>query len=245
MLRTRIAIEDFTRSVAAANDHQDLSGLLQEMTRRMGFTRFALTHHNQAPAIRLSTYPDDWIAYFDRHRFGLSDPIHRASYRTGAGFRWNRISEFIDLTAADEQVFALARRHDLADGFTVPFTIIGEAHGSCSFAVGRGRTIAHDVLPLAQLVGIVAFEGARRIQARRTGRLEHPPQLTVRQRDCLLWTGRGKTAWETSRILGISQETVVQHLKQALGRYGVRKRTILLILALLDGTLSFADIVER
>lgn len=245
MLRTRIAIEEFTRSVAAANDHQELSRILHDMTLRMGFNRFALTHHTQEPAIRLSTYPDDWVDYFDRNRFSLSDPIHRASYRTGAGFRWNRLSDFIALTPADERVFELARRHDLVDGFTIPFSVVGEPHGSCSFAVGHGRTIAHDVLPLAQLVGIVAFEGARRIEARRTGRLAPPPRLTVRQRDCLLWTGRGKTAWETSRILGISQETVVQHLKQALGRYGVRKRTILLILALLDGTLSFADIVGR
>lgn len=245
MLRMRVAIEEFTRSVGAANDNQDLSGLLDEMTRRMGFTRFALTHHSQKPAIRLSTYPDDWIAYFDRNRCGMSDPIHRATYRTGAGFRWGRISDFIELTPEDDQVLELARRHDLADGFTVPFNVVGEPHGSCSFVVGADRTIANDVLPLAQLVGIAAFEGARRILAKQGCRSGHLPRLTDRQRDCLIWTARGKTAWEISRILGISQETVVLHLKQALERYGVRKRTILLILALFDGTISFADIFGR
>jgi LuxR family quorum-sensing system transcriptional regulator CciR len=75
--------------------------------------------------------------------------------------------------------------------------------------------------------------------------LERPaPGLTERQRDCLLWAARGKSDWEISRILGISRETVIQHLKQARERYGVGKRTLLAVHALFDGTISFLDIVK-
>ena len=75
--------------------------------------------------------------------------------------------------------------------------------------------------------------------------LERPaPGLTDRQRDCLLWAARGKSDWEISRILGISRETVIQHLKQARERYGVGKRTLLAVHALFDGTISFLDIVK-
>jgi DNA-binding CsgD family transcriptional regulator len=70
-----------------------------------------------------------------------------------------------------------------------------------------------------------------------------PPRLTDRQRDCLLWVGRGKTDWEISRILNISQETVDRHLKNARERYGVSKRTSVVIRALFDGTLSFSDVL--
>jgi LuxR family quorum-sensing system transcriptional regulator CciR len=70
------------------------------------------------------------------------------------------------------------------------------------------------------------------------------PGLTDRQRDCLLWAARGKSDWEISRILGISHETVIQHLKQARERYGVGKRTLLAVHALFDGTISFLDIVK-
>lgn len=70
-------------------------------------------------------------------------------------------------------------------------------------------------------------------------------RLTDRQRDCLIWVARGKGDWETSIILGISKETVAQHISEACERYGVRKRTSLMIHALFDGTISFADIARR
>ena len=74
---------------------------------------------------------------------------------------------------------------------------------------------------------------------------EPHPVITDRQRDCLVWVARGKSDWEISRIIGISPETVVRHVKQARERYGVEKRTSLLIRTLFDGTISFTDIFRR
>src|SRR3546814_8462514 len=98
-------------------------------------------------------------------------------------------------------------------------------------------------LPLAQLVGIFAFERARSYSGIRAFE-KSQPRLTDRQRDCLLWVGRGKTDWETGRILGITEDTVDRHLTNARERYGVPKRTMLLVRALFDGTLSFSDILS-
>ena len=90
------------------------------------------------------------------------------------------------------------------------------------------------------------FEGARRLWAMRGG-LQMPPRpiLTDRQRDCVLWVARGKSDWEISQILGVGEETVARHIKQACERYGVNKRTYLVILTLFDGTLTFSDIFRR
>lgn len=238
-------VEEYMRSVGAANDGEELAAVLADMTRHMGFARFALTHHAQHPPIRMSNYPEEWVDYFDRNRLGPSDPVHRASHGTGAGFCWSQLSDLIELTAADQQLLERARRHGLTDGFTIPFNIVGEAHGSCSFAVGPGALMPGDALPLAQYAGTIAFEGARRFGTECAGPPDPRPRLTDRQRDCLIWAARGKTAWETARILGISQETVIQHLKQAQRRYGVQKQSSLLIRALFDGTISFADIYAR
>ncbi|RSU59601.1 helix-turn-helix transcriptional regulator [Sphingomonas koreensis] len=71
------------------------------------------------------------------------------------------------------------------------------------------------------------------------------PRLTDSQRDCLIRSARGDTAWESACILGIREETVVRHLKQARDRYGVEKQTSLLIRALFDGIICFADIFRR
>jgi LuxR family quorum-sensing system transcriptional regulator CciR len=69
--------------------------------------------------------------------------------------------------------------------------------------------------------------------------------LTDRQRDCVIWAARGKSDWEISRILGLSEDTVTEYLKRARQRYGVSKRTMLAVHALFDGAISFADVLKR
>lgn len=246
----RAEVECFLNAIALAGDIGALSMILDEMTGRLGFAHFALTHHaniHDAPhaIIRLHNYPAAWVDYFDEHRLGLSDPVHRASHRTSAGFRWNAVPELIQMTPGDHKLLGLAHEHGLADGFTVPANVVGEATGSCSFAIAPGRDLPTDRLQWAQLAGIAAFEGARRIWLAAAGPPGPRPRLTDRQRDCLIWAARGKTAWESARILGISEETVVRHLKQARDRYGVEKQTSLLIRALFDGIISFSDIFGR
>lgn len=56
---------------------------------------------------------------------------------------------------------------------------------------------------------------------------------------------RGKSDWEIGQILGVSHETVIQHLKQARERYGVGKRTLLAIHALFDGGIGFLEVLRR
>jgi LuxR family quorum-sensing system transcriptional regulator CciR len=60
-----------------------------------------------------------------------------------------------------------------------------------------------------------------------------------------MWAARGKSDWEISRILGISQDTVIEHLRHARERYGVGKRTPLAIHALFDGTIGFLDVLRH
>jgi LuxR family quorum-sensing system transcriptional regulator CciR len=241
-------IDRFVRDLRLVESEEQLSSLLESISLELGFAFFALTHHvdiRQAPqpAIRLATYPAEWVDYFDGQRLGPSDPVHRASHLTSVGFAWSEVPAMIPLTRRDRDILDRARLAGIGDGFTIPAHVPGESHGSCSFATRRGEPIEADALPRAQLVGAFAFEAARRLWKIRA--VDKPvPGLTDRQRDCLLWAARGKSDWEISRILGISHETVIQHLKQARERYGVGKRTLLAVHALFDGTISFLDIVK-
>ncbi len=45
--------------------------------------------------------------------------------------------------------------------------------------------------------------------------------LTNREKECLCWTSKGKTAWEIGTILGIFQSTVVTHLNGGRAKFGV------------------------
>lgn len=248
------ALARLTAFAAGPGSPADLEDVLGEITATMGYDYFALTHHVDLKAapnstIRLHNYPPRWADYFDRHGLAAADPIHRASQQTAVGFAWHHVPRMIPLTVQDRQILARAAEHGIGAGITIPANVPGEATGSCSFAMTAGQAAPPHNLPLAQLVGAFAFEAARRVwQVRPSARDKTPgagSRLTDRQRDCLIWAARGKSDWEISVILGISEETVAQHIRQACERYGVQKRTSLIIHALFDGTISFADIARR
>ena len=241
--------EEFADAIASATSLDELATVLAAIALELGFRYFALTHHLDiprapVPAIRLHNYPAAWADYFDAQRLGPSDPVHRASHMTGFGFPWSRLHRLIQLTARDREILDQARKNGIGDGYTIPSHIPGESAGSCSFATSAGQEAREDRLYIAQLVGGLAFEAARRLVAIRSP-LPDRPQLTDRQRECVYWAARGKTDPEIASILGISHETVILHLKQARARYGVYKRTQLAVHALFDGTLSFVDLLGR
>jgi LuxR family transcriptional regulator, quorum-sensing system regulator CciR len=242
--------ECFLRDLAEVATEDDLAEALAEVTREMGFTYFALSHHGDVrqspqPVIRLHNYPADWADYYDDNRLGLSDPVFRASHLTSVGFAWSDIPNMIELTPEDRAILKRAERKGISNGFTVPAHVPGESQGSCSFASPAGAPIHEDKLPLAQLIGAFGFEAARRLWRVRAPSARRLPKLTQRQRECILWVGRGKSDWEISRILGVKQDTVARHIKQARERYGVGKRTMLAVHALFEGSISFTDILRR
>jgi LuxR family quorum-sensing system transcriptional regulator CciR len=242
--------EAFLRDVCETSTEVELAEALTVVTRELGFSYFALTHHVDIrrapqPAIRLHNYPDDWVQYYDDNSLGVSDPVHRASHVTSVGFAWSEIPRMIALTPRDREILARGEAQGIGDGFTIPANVPGETHGSCSFANPAGTALSDDHLPLAQLVGAFAFEAARRLWRVRSPLAVPAPKLTDRQRECILWVARGKSDWEISRILGVEHETVIRHLKLARERYGVAKRTMLAVHALFDGSISFTDILKR
>lgn len=238
------------RMIEQSTSIDELTEALTEATLQMGFHNFALTHHvdltsAQPSAVRLHNYPEQWVEHYDRNALVFRDPVHRASHVTSVGFAWARLPDMVALTAADERMLAMGREQGIGEGFTVPAHVPGEARGSVSFVVRTGASFPQDLLPVAQLIGNFGFEAARRLCTARGHRDgARQPQLTDRQRDCVLWAAQGKSDPEIAIILAISRETVTEHVSQACERYGVSKRTSLIIRTLFDGTVTFTEVLR-
>ncbi|WP_157125763.1 helix-turn-helix domain-containing protein [Pandoraea norimbergensis] len=78
------------------------------------------------------------------------------------------------------------------------------------------------VLALAQLALLTLV----RLQDMIGTSVSTPPaiHLTPRETECLQWAAAGKTAWETSRILAISERTATFHLTNAVKKLGATNR---------------------
>jgi LuxR family quorum-sensing system transcriptional regulator CciR len=50
--------------------------------------------------------------------------------------------------------------------------------------------------------------------------------LSDREKACLSWAVRGKSSWEIGKILSISENTVVFHIKNAMRKLNTNSRTV-------------------
>ncbi|WP_447763433.1 LuxR family transcriptional regulator [Sphingopyxis panaciterrae] len=241
------AAHAFALDVMRVEDETGLSDLLRDVCSMIGCSWFALSHHIDflaAPekGIRVHNYPPEWAGWFDQRRLGLTDPVHRAAQCRLSGFLWHDMFDFLATRPQDGEILNQARRHGIGDGLSVPAHLPGEAHGSVSFAWAPREAATPEALYFAQMIGSHAFEAARL--------LAHPelraigPRLTDRQRECLIWSANGKSAWATSRILGLSQDTVKEHLRNARAKYGATDRTTLTTRALFGGDICFGDLAS-
>ena len=242
------AAHSFALDVSQAKDRAGLADLLGEACRLMGCSWFALSHHVDflaAPerGVRVHNYPEEWANWFDEQRLGMTDPVHRASRRSMAGFLWRDMKPLAGERPDDDIILAEARRHGIGDGLTVPAHLPGEANGSVSFAWKPGIAANRDALQFARMIGGPAFETARLLANPGLSRIG--PRLTDRQRECLIWAAKGKPIWKIARRLSLSPDTVREHLRNARQRYEANGGIMLTVRALWDGDISFEDIAKR
>ena len=237
--------ERLSSELFEADTETGLDEALKRATLCLGFDHFALTLERRTvgadgPIILLHDYPDEWAKVYVNFELQGRDPVRRACDRSFIGFEWEQIGKLVPLTRGDRQMLAVGRECGIADGYTVPRHLPGDATGTCSFVVRPGHELPRAALLAAEIVGAFALVSALKLSGVRPTTTK--AVLSDRQRECLLWAARGKTATETAIILGISMETVIQHLKIARERYDVHSRQALILCALFDGLIGFGDI---
>ena len=239
-------VDRFAESASACQELGDLQRLLEDVSRDLGFGYFALLHHasllSATPMrLRIDNYPEAWADELVACELAAWDPVHLASRRSGCAFAWHELGSIIPLADRHKFILARSRHHGLGEGFTVPVNVPGEPSGSCSFAVRCGAELPRRRLLCAELIGTHAFRAARRIIMPRMQATR--PHLSRREIQCLRLLARGKTDWETARILGISVETARDYVKRARAAYDVATRTQLVVHGLRDEWVTFDDAI--
>lgn len=238
-------IEGLLQGILESATESALHGAMSTDRETIGFNHFAVSYdlrtiEHEPATVLLHDYPAEWAKVYVSFDLAGKDPVRRACDKTLTGFEWGHLGSLVPMTPGDRQMLAIGREVGVADGYTTPRHIPGEGSGSCSFVVNDTASLPRTMLFTAEILGAVALGAARAILVGR--QRVTAPVISDRQRECILWSARGKSAGETATILGISPETVNQHLKLARERYDVHTRQSLVLSALFDGIIGFRDI---
>lgn len=210
------------------SSNRDHAARLSELTSDLGFAAFAfLSLHpgtdeaaGHTPQGYVTDVPDPWKETYERGGFHRHDPIAAVGRLKREIFSWDTEDPELCLTDAHRRVLDEMRARDLRRGIAAP------VHGpqgelSVLMLVAGDRTAHLD--EIARHSGSSIYWAALSSHAAcfaTDGAADTPRGrgLTKREKECLFWTAKGKTSWETSRIIGRTETTVNFHLKKAMSK---------------------------
>jgi LuxR family transcriptional regulator, quorum-sensing system regulator BjaR1 len=178
-------------------------------------------------------WPAEWFELYTRENFSAFDPVPRYGASTVQPFEWSEARYDKDEDPAAHLVMSRAAEFRLRDGYCIPM------HYDDGGAVISLATEHMHLDPFArnalQLIGVYAHN---RIRALARPRQERRDLLTAREREILRWVAGGKTSWEISVILKISERTVKFHLVEASRKLNAVNRTSAVAKALAWGLIK-------
>lgn len=242
MRLSRLAI-DFRDQVATATAPPDFAEKIQDTARELGFEFVAVLHsaslvRQSSRLIRYENYPPGWDTHLVTRSGRVVDPILAIARRRVSAFLWSDALSQVRLTHHQLAILAEAGRYGIHQGVTVPVNVPGEPEGSVSFGTSQPLEITSERMLIADVIGRIAFEAARRI-AGITSIPDLTPYLADRVRECIFWIAHGKTDQDVADILGIGLETVRTYVKSAFRRLNVITRGQLVHEALRLGVIDF------
>ena len=76
-----------------------------------------------------------------------------------------------------------------------------------------------------QLLSYTLHESMKRMHAHHLSESARTSRLSPRELECLQWTAIGKTAWEISQIVGITESTVSFHIRNTISKLNASNRS--------------------
>jgi len=177
-------------------------------------------------------WPPEWFELYTRENFSAMDPVPKYGASTVQPFEWSEAHYDKESNPAAHLVMTRAAEFRLMEGYCIPL------HYDDGGAVISMATEQLNIDPVAksalQLIGVYAHNRIRSLGRPTSERA----LLTAREREILRWAADGKTSWEVSVILRISERTVKFHLIQASRKLNAVNRTSAVAKALARGLIK-------
>lgn len=221
-------IERLTKSTTVEEIHSVCSSLCNQF----GFDRFQYgaripTSFVKPYYIFISSYQNEWRDRYLAEGYMSIDPAVRYCAGHSTPFPWNRIQKLETDDMIVRRFMGEASEYGLNSGISIP---VHSAQGefamfsmASSLNHARANSQIVDALPFSHSFAAYLHETVRKTFDNQVLPLSKV-QLTERERECLLWTAEGKTSWEISKILGVSERTVVFHLQNVADKLKVVNR---------------------
>ena len=220
---------------------EQVRSTLSSITAKVGFDQFLYrgrfhtggTHYVERV---VSNYDAAWREQYDRQGYTAVDPTVSHALTSLCPLVW---SDEMYRTESEREYATEARLHGLSEGITIP---VHSRHGDVALVnlvlSSSGEAARHHVREMmicGSLLAPLTHETMRRIV--KTQQMSSVPRLTKRETEVLQWISDGKSTWEISKLVGISEHGVVHHVRNVLTKFDVGSRHQAVAKAVVHGLL--------
>jgi len=243
--------QGFIEQCQAGTPVDVLAQAFQRSTEALGFRHFACCSHVDPlkpprRAVMLHSYPKEWAQLFSELELFDIDPVFLHASRSLVPFFWDTQAFHDELSPPQQEMFHEARRYGLTRGYTVPIHSVDaprDFRASCS-VVPDSDSLEPAAYQAVQLMTFYLYDTASKdAQEKDPPPVQQP--LSRRERQCLELAAQGKSDWVSSRILGLSERTVHNHVENAKRRLQVATRMQAVMHAIAGQQISLGDVVRR
>jgi len=182
-------------------------------------------------------FPQDWIIRYTEQGYHSVDPVIEYCSRTTQPFSWDELKSWKNQSAVVKRFWKESEDCGLKYGASFPL------HGPLQqiFVLSLStpvKEIFDELCTKLDEVQLIAYQFyLTYTQKQNEDEIEY--SLSPREKEVLQWSAYGKSAWETGKILSISEHTVNTHLKNVVKKLKVTSKTAATAKALKYGLIDF------
>jgi LuxR family transcriptional regulator, quorum-sensing system regulator BjaR1 len=227
---------EFVDAIEASPSSANVVSLFEKMIGEFGFHAYIMagipTCGQSLGQLTLANgWPAEWFELYNRSNLVAVDPIPRHCQSTLNPFLWTEAPYDRTADPAAHGVMTRARDFRLNEGLCIPVHY-DDAVGAISLG-GERPYLDAEAKSALHLIGIFTHGRLRSLMRPLGGTVAR--RLSKIEAEVLRWAARGKTAWETGRILGLSERNVRWHLEEAQRKLMTKNKTATVAAALVNG----------
>jgi LuxR family transcriptional regulator, quorum-sensing system regulator BjaR1 len=231
---------DFVDEIENASDQRLVMDRFDRELARYGFHAWLITGLPNPggridPLMMLNGWPQGWTDLYTKLNLVQDDPVVAHCFRSTAPFEWTDAPYDPLTNPRAKEVMDRATDFRMNQGFCVPIHTPDGFQAVVTMA-GERVELGGQVRRALHLMALYTHGKAVDLCAPKT--CSAPRLLTRREREVLQWTAAGKTSWEISQILGVSESTVTAHIKAAAAKFETHNRVATVVVALRRGEIS-------
>lgn len=234
----------FLEYVERSSDIEDLPSLcahFQDELERTGFDQIAYSLYGglgldptAEVQVRLVSCNEGWLSHYFEQGYARLDPVTDRVFSSMRAFTWATLRQEPGLSKQQKTILEESREGGLFNGLSVPvYGRRGEVGAINLAASVQQEHSRHDLIAVTHKA--IHFHTMYSEIVREQEVTHGSSDLTTREQEVLKWIVAGKTNWEISQILHVSEDTIKFHVKGVMEKLNAPNRLLAAVMAIYRG----------